>query len=258
MNNTMPAPAFRTKKTLAQQFANAMGNDGQRFKTPAGVKFADMLERVSPWGVHYQRLDNGDITRYQLADGSAILESRGCWDIEHPEYRFMMDCENPDEDTVRHHAEMLDSAGYDVEPGKIDFNFSGQLTPEELLFLRIFDIAIAQEPDENSAAGNVRAWLENQSDSEQGLASAARALANKGISFGQDGALGGFTVYDEKGDDAAWNVVWSTHEGHWVDLGTMLELAEQGREIPDWFEIDWVLVRNADNAWVERCVLNRY
>jgi hypothetical protein len=245
------------QKTLARQFADAMGNDGQRFASPTGAGFADMLERISPWGVRHQRIDDGDITRYELGDGSAIIESRGCWDVEHSEYRFMMECARPDEETVRHHAEILDNSGYDIEPAAIDINFSRELTPEELLFRRIFDVAVAQEPEENSAAGNVRAWLTAQSGSEEGLALAARALARKGPNFGQGGAFGGFIVYDEKGHDSTWKIVWSSHEGHWVDLGTMLELAEQGQEIPDWFESDWVLVRNSDNAWVERCVLSR-
>jgi len=62
------------------------------------------------------------------------------------------------------------------------------------------------------------------------------------------GPLGGGIVYDEKGDGSAWEVVWSTHEGYWTDLGTMLELAELGQEIPDWFEGDWVFVRGVTNA----------
>lgn len=178
-------------KTLARQFADAMGNDGQRFASPTGAGFADMLERISPWGVRHQRMDDGDITRYELADGSAILEACGCWDEEHPDYRFLMACGNPTEDTVANHAEILDRAGYDIAPANIEPNFSRDLTPTQLLFRRIFDVAVGLEPAENSPAGNIRTWLERQADLQQGLAEAVRDLANKGLSFGQNGALGG-------------------------------------------------------------------
>jgi hypothetical protein len=144
--------------------------------------FADMLERISPWGVRHQRIDDGDITRYELADGSAIIESRGCWDVEHLEFRFMMECANPDEDTVRHHAEMLDSAGYDAEPAEIDVNFVSELTPEELLFRRIFDVAVAQEPDENSPLVTCEPGLRNR-------ATLSRALHRRPVPWQTKGYL---------------------------------------------------------------------
>jgi hypothetical protein len=95
------------------------------------------------------------------------------------------------EDTVANHAEILDRAGYDIAPANIEPNFSRDLTPTQLLFRRIFDVAVGLEPAENSPAGNIRTWLERQADLQQGLAEAVRDLANKGLSFGQNGALGG-------------------------------------------------------------------
>lgn len=244
-------------RTLAKMFSEAMGNDGQCFRTLKGVTFSDMLERISPWGVRHQYVAEGGIARYQLADGSAIIETGGCWDIEHAEYRFWMASGDPGDDDVKRHAEVLERAGYCIEPAEIDQKFLRDLTRDEVLFCRIFDVAIAQEPSENSPASNIRNWLEGHAG-VGGLAEAAERLVRKGPSYGgQCGTLGGFTVYDEKGDDTEWQVVWSLTDGLWTDLETMLLLSEKHLSIPDWFESEWVMIRNANNSWVERCSLKR-
>ncbi|WP_156116779.1 hypothetical protein [Massilia sp. 9096] len=244
--------------TLAQVFSEAMGNDGQCFKTLKGVAFSDMLERVSPWGVRRQYVAEGGIARYELADGSAIIETNGCWDIEHVEHRFWMACGSPDEDVARRHAGVLERAGYCTEPADINRAFSKDLSPEELLFCRIFDVAIAQEPDENTPASNIRNWLERRAD-ERGLAEAAHKLASRGPSYGdQNGALGGVALYEVEVDaELHCQVVWGFDHVLWTTLETMLLLAEEGWRIPDWYDDDMVFVRDANNAWVDRSSLTR-
>lgn len=127
--------------TLAEQFADALNNDGQRWETKAGMQFADLLQYISPWGVSQQRVDNGDITRYVLADGSAIVEGPCCWDIEHSELAFWMACEDPNDEEIQRTTECVEQAGYSVEPAEINSDFQPILSEKQLLFRRNLDAA---------------------------------------------------------------------------------------------------------------------
>jgi hypothetical protein len=87
--------------TLAQQFADRMGNDGQRWHTDNAESFAEVAEQMGAT-VEYsaraprdseeepQRYIAGhrsshasdDPIRYAFSDGSAVVAAGAAWDIE--------------------------------------------------------------------------------------------------------------------------------------------------------------------------------
>lgn len=58
-------------KTIAQELAQAMDNDGQDFSNFDMI--FDLVELD---------MTDGDLTRYEFADGSAIVAGENYWDIE--------------------------------------------------------------------------------------------------------------------------------------------------------------------------------
>ena len=88
-------------KTLAQQFADKLGNDHQKFDMPNGTSFWDAIKLLNP-EVTYLKFDgyddfatrryvdgtladheDGDPIRYRFSDGSAIIETWEGWYIEY-------------------------------------------------------------------------------------------------------------------------------------------------------------------------------
>ncbi len=128
--------------TLAEQFADALNNDGQRWETEGGMQFRDLIEYISPWGVSQQRVDMGDITRYVLADGSVIVEGANCWDIEHSELAFWMACADPNDEEIQRTTECVEQAGYSAEPAEINYDFQQILGEAQLLLRRNLDAAV--------------------------------------------------------------------------------------------------------------------
>jgi hypothetical protein len=244
-------------KTLAEQFADALDNNGQMWRTRAGMEFADLLDYVSPAGVHHQRIDEGEMTRHMLADGSAIVECGGCWDIEHSELRFWMATEDPNDEELLRHVYCLEREGYSADPAEINHDFKLELSEHELLFRRILDAAVEAKDEYGSPGALIYAWLKTESDYSDELATAAYKLAGKGLLFGAAGELGGVTVFEENGDETAWDIDWKTDQGTWVNLDTLLAMAEQGDDgVPDWFDRNLVMVRDDKNKWVVRGAFN--
>ena len=84
-------------KTLAQQFADRMGNNGQIWEDPNGTEFEIILMSMDAKvtysardhsgayvDVDRDRYIDGDPIRYEFPDGSAIVEAMDAWDIEGP------------------------------------------------------------------------------------------------------------------------------------------------------------------------------
>jgi len=66
--------------TIAERVAEQLGNDGQQWKTAQGVSFLDLIEKFY-WN-RQERDDVRELTRYEFADGSAIVAGVGAWDVE--------------------------------------------------------------------------------------------------------------------------------------------------------------------------------
>lgn len=66
-------------KSLAEQASAALGDDGSRWTTDDGESFDDVMRRMS---ASMERSSDGRRARYQFADGSAIVDAGGAWDIE--------------------------------------------------------------------------------------------------------------------------------------------------------------------------------
>ena len=62
--------------TIAQTVAAAFDDDGQCWKTAAGVSFDDACMGLSP-----RRVIEIDLVRYEFDDGSVLTEGGGCWDF---------------------------------------------------------------------------------------------------------------------------------------------------------------------------------
>jgi hypothetical protein len=64
-------------QTIAEQVAEKMGNNGSRFKAEDGRTLEDLaLERSAT-----TERDPAHGTRYTFADGSAIIDAGGGWDL---------------------------------------------------------------------------------------------------------------------------------------------------------------------------------
>jgi len=240
------------KKSLAEQFVDAMGNDGQRWQAKSGLWFSDVLHYISPWGIYTEQVWN--TTRHVLADGSAIVECSDAWDIEHSEYRFWMACADPNDADALRHERAVEQAGYGIRPSKIDCNFSAPLTEEHLLFRRILEVAMAAKNDDNSPGTLIYSWLHNRANGRHEFADAAFELAGNGTDFGASGELGGINVYDERGDGTDMYVEWTcSDDSTWCGLGYLLiEGTLDDDPVPNWFDQDWVKVRDANNKLVPR------
>lgn len=87
--------------TAAEQFAAALGDDGQNFETDNGISFDNLAEQMGATLMYSAReyaddIDNtmtyvdgfesshisGDPIRYAFPDGSAIVLAGEAWDIE--------------------------------------------------------------------------------------------------------------------------------------------------------------------------------
>jgi len=87
-------------KTLAIQFAERMGCDGQTWETADGIGFVELAESMGA-DVTYSSRDgrdedgepkyvdgyeggyiSGDPIRYRFPDGSAVVEAGDGWDLE--------------------------------------------------------------------------------------------------------------------------------------------------------------------------------
>lgn len=64
--------------TQAQKIARQFGNDGMNWTDENGMSLSDVLEEEA----RYQETNEDGATRCVFVDGSAIVESGGCWDIE--------------------------------------------------------------------------------------------------------------------------------------------------------------------------------
>jgi hypothetical protein len=69
------------RQTLAEQVADAMGNDGQRFESADGRDLSEVCEQYGATA-EYGELRTATLTRYVFADGSAIVATPDAWDLE--------------------------------------------------------------------------------------------------------------------------------------------------------------------------------
>ena len=65
--------------TTAEKIAELLGNDGQRWESKNGVEFADLCEQH---GAIKEVNIIRTMWRHEFADGSALVEGEGGWDIE--------------------------------------------------------------------------------------------------------------------------------------------------------------------------------
>jgi len=65
--------------TTAEKLAKQLGNDGQTWVTAEGIRFVDLMMQ---YGARKERDDERELTRYEFADGSAIVGGVGAWDVE--------------------------------------------------------------------------------------------------------------------------------------------------------------------------------
>jgi len=63
----------------AETVAKRLGNDGMNWETAAGIRFVDLMAQ---YGAHEERNEGRELTRYEFADGSAIVAGVGAWDVE--------------------------------------------------------------------------------------------------------------------------------------------------------------------------------
>jgi len=65
--------------TTAEKIARQLGCDGLQWETEDGVHFVSL---VRSYGCKIEAEERGHRVRYVFADGSALVEAGGAWDVE--------------------------------------------------------------------------------------------------------------------------------------------------------------------------------
>ncbi|WP_157040529.1 hypothetical protein [Polaromonas naphthalenivorans] len=82
---------------------------------------------------------------------------------------------------------------------------------------------------------------------EPTLAQMAEHLASLGDDYGSNGEIGGITVYLKGGREyLEFNM-----DGTWLTVDTLLDIIEDGGDVPIWWQHGWTKVRR-NNEWIAR------